>query len=81
MDQIEKRNYSILLSNVNSIRNRLYELDDLHDELISIQKESLLINNSIISEETQREAGRNINRVIGEINYTVIPSIKNKLYK
>ena len=71
--------YRYLLKQLYNILNKLQNLDDTHDNLISSLKEGLLINDNIIFDNELSNMKKDIQEIINKIKKDVITEINNNL--
>ena len=71
--------YRYLLKQLFNILNKLQNLDDTHDNLISSLKEGLLINDNIIFDNELSNMKKDIQEIINKIKKDVITEININL--
>lgn len=80
-DEELKLKYKNLFYNVNSINNRLNNVLSKVNDLNTYLKENAVIDEQIIEKENYNKAKNELNSVTNEINYSVIPSLRNKAFR
>ncbi len=78
MEEERIKNYIILRNGMYKVKQDINQLIEIHDDLVTSLKQSLLINNNIIFEEELSENNKTINNIKSRINET-IASINNKI--
>ena len=78
-EQILKEQYLILKDKMNVIKNEINELEDIYEDLIINIKDSFMINDKIIFEDSFDEIKKDLNTIKEETINEVIPNINNKI--
>lgn len=74
-ESLSKSNYLSLYNDLSKIKNKIKDLDLSHDELESILKESLLINNEMLNNETFDTVKKTEQQILDELTNEIIPRV------
>ena len=78
-EEILKEEYLILRDKMNIIKKDIIELEDIYEDLIINIKDSFMINDKIIFEESFDDIKKDLNTIKEDIINEVIPTINNKI--
>lgn len=78
-DDVIKQKYFNLMSDVNTIKAELMELQDIYTNLYIFMNEGILINDKVYNNDIFLSLTSDIDSIENEIVNVVIPSINNKL--
>ena len=78
-DDVIKQKYFNLMSEVNTIKTELMELQDIYNNLYIFMNEGILINDKVYNNDIFLSLTSDIDSIENEIVNVVIPSINNKL--
>lgn len=76
-----KLKYKNLFYNVNSINNRLSNVLSRVNDLNAYLKENAVIDDQIIEKEIYNTTKNELEKVSNELNYSLIPSLRNKAFR
>ena len=78
-DDVIKQKYFNLMSEVNTIKTELMELQDIYNNLYIFMNEGILINDKVYNNDIFLSLTSDIDSIENELVSVVIPSINNKL--
>ena len=78
-EEILKEEYLILRDKMNIIKKDIIELEDIYEDLIINIKDSFMINDKIIFEDSFNDIKKDLNTIKEDIINEVIPTINNKI--
>lgn len=78
-DEITKAKYRVLQKNLYTIKNRLFELEDIYENTISNVKNSFLIDKKIVFEEEFNQIKMDFTSIKEQTLNEIIPNINNKI--
>lgn len=78
-DDVIKQKYFNLMSDVNTIKTELMELQDIYNNLYIFMNEGILINDKVYNNDIFLSLTSDIDSIENELVSVVIPSINNKL--
>ena len=77
-EYIRKIKYQILRKNLSTIKNKMNQLSMGINELESLLKQTLYVNQEIVREEAFQKIKKDIRSVNHELNTVVLPMVNNK---
>lgn len=77
-EYIRKIKYQILRKNLSTIKNKMNQLSMGINELESLLKQTLYVNQEIVREEAFQKIIKDIRSVNHELNTVVLPMVNNK---
>lgn len=79
IDDITRQKYNILKNQLYTIKNKLSTLNEYNEELYSLLKESVLLDNNIFNEELLSSINNEIKEISIELINNIIPLINTKV--
>ena len=77
-EYIRRVKYQILRKNLGTIKNKMNQLSMGVNELESLLKQTLYVNQEIVREEAFQKIKKDIRSVNHELNTVVLPMVNNK---